>query len=48
MAHAHVREQLSEVWPAMARTALRVAFGLIWAADAAFTWTSEFAVHNVC
>jgi nitrite reductase (NO-forming) len=47
MAHAHVREQLSEVWPAMARTALRVAFGLIWAADAAFTWTSEFAVHYV-
>jgi mono/diheme cytochrome c family protein/uncharacterized membrane protein YphA (DoxX/SURF4 family) len=31
----------------MARTALRVAFGLIWVADAAFTWTSSFAVHYV-
>jgi nitrite reductase (NO-forming) len=31
----------------MARTALRVAFGLIWVADAAFTWTSGFAVHYV-
>jgi nitrite reductase (NO-forming) len=31
----------------MARTALRVAFGLIWVADAAFTWTSAFAVHYV-
>jgi nitrite reductase (NO-forming) len=31
----------------MARTALRVAFGLIWVADAAFTWTSDFAVHYV-
>ena len=47
MAQAHVREQFSGAWPAMARTALRVAFGLIWVADAAFTWTSEFAVHYV-
>jgi nitrite reductase (NO-forming) len=31
----------------MARTALRVAFGLIWVANAAFTWTSGFAVHYV-
>ncbi|HET6913275.1 MAG TPA: multicopper oxidase domain-containing protein [Rhodanobacteraceae bacterium] len=47
MAHVQVREQFSEVWPAMARTALRVAFGLIWVANAAFTWTSGFAVHYV-
>jgi nitrite reductase (NO-forming) len=31
----------------MTRTALRVAFGLIWVANAAFTWTSGFAVHYV-
>ncbi|HLI17456.1 MAG TPA: multicopper oxidase domain-containing protein [Rhodanobacteraceae bacterium] len=47
MADAHVRESFSESWPAMARTALRVAFGLIWVANAAFTWTSGFAVHYV-
>ncbi|HEY9111121.1 MAG TPA: multicopper oxidase domain-containing protein, partial [Rhodanobacteraceae bacterium] len=47
MAQQHVREPFSEAWPAMARTALRVAFGLIWVANAAFTWTSQFAVHYV-
>ncbi|MGH8124526.1 MAG: multicopper oxidase domain-containing protein [Rhodanobacteraceae bacterium] len=47
MSHANVREQFSEAWPAMARTGLRVAFGLIWVANAAFTWTSGFAVHYV-
>jgi len=47
MAHIYVREQFSEAWPAMARTALRVAFGLIWVANAAFTWTSGFALHYV-
>jgi len=47
MSHAQVREPFSEAWPAMARTALRVAFGLIWVANAAFTWTSGFAVHYV-
>lgn len=47
MPHAQVREPFSEAWPAMARTALRVAFGLIWVANAAFTWTSAFAVHYV-
>jgi nitrite reductase (NO-forming) len=47
MAHTYVREQFSEAWPAMARTALRVAFGLIWVANAAFTWTSGFALHYV-
>ena len=47
MPHAQVREPFSGAWPAMARTALRVAFGLIWVANAAFTWTSGFAVHYV-
>ena len=47
MSDAQVREPFSESWPAMARTALRVAFGLIWVANAAFTWTSGFAVHYV-
>lgn len=47
MSHAQVREPFSEAWPAMTRTALRVAFGLIWVANAAFTWTSGFAVHYV-
>jgi nitrite reductase (NO-forming) len=31
----------------MAATALRVAFGLIWVVDAAFTWTPDFAIHYV-
>lgn len=47
MSHTQVRDQFSEELPAMARTALRVAFGLIWVANAAFTWTSGFAVHYV-
>ena len=47
MSQEPVGEQHSGAWPAMARTALRVAFGLIWVANAAFTWTSGFAVHYV-
>lgn len=47
MSEVQVREPFSDVWPAMARTALRVAFGLIWVANAAFTWTSSFAIHYV-
>ncbi|HEX5960738.1 MAG TPA: multicopper oxidase domain-containing protein [Rhodanobacteraceae bacterium] len=47
MSQEQERGQFSEAWPAMARTALRVAFGLIWVANAAFTWTSAFAVHYV-
>ncbi len=39
--------QWSEAWPAVARSALRVAFGLIWVVDAAFTWTADFAAHYV-
>jgi len=47
MSQDHVREPLYEAWPAMTRTVLRVAFGLIWVANAAFTWTSGFAIHYV-
>jgi nitrite reductase (NO-forming) len=38
---------VSSTWPAVAGTALRVAFGLIWAVSAALTWTSDFASHYV-
>jgi nitrite reductase (NO-forming) len=34
-------------WAAIASAALRVAFGLIWVVDAAFTWTSAFATNYV-
>jgi nitrite reductase (NO-forming) len=39
--------QFSHAWPAIAGAALRVAFGLIWVVDAAFTWTSAFATNYV-
>jgi nitrite reductase (NO-forming) len=47
MSDPQARSPFATAWPAMARTALRVAFGLIWVANAAFTWTSGFAVHYV-
>ena len=37
----------SSTWPSLAGTALRVAFGLIWAVSAALTWTTDFASHYV-
>lgn len=37
----------ASTWPAAAGTALRVAFGIIWAVGAALTWTSDFASHYV-
>jgi nitrite reductase (NO-forming) len=37
----------SESWPAVASAALRIAFGIIWAIGAAFTWTSQFAANYV-
>ncbi|MEO8747615.1 MAG: multicopper oxidase domain-containing protein [Rhodanobacter sp.] len=40
-------EPSADAWRAMARTALRVAFGIIWVVNAAFTWTSQFADHYV-
>lgn len=47
MPEAGVRERFFETWPAVATAALRVAFGLIWAVDAALTWSSQFAVNYV-
>ncbi|WP_345798211.1 multicopper oxidase domain-containing protein [Castellaniella sp. MT123] len=47
MAQSAQRHQSSEAWPAMATAALRVAFGIIWVANAAFTWTSQFATNYV-
>ncbi|MEW9625370.1 multicopper oxidase domain-containing protein [Rhodanobacter geophilus] len=37
----------TSTWPAIAGTALRVAFGVIWAVSAALTWTADFASHYV-
>jgi len=37
----------TSTWPAIAGTALRVAFGVIWAVSAALTWTADFANHYV-
>lgn len=39
--------EFPEAWPAIARTALRVAFGLVWAVNAALTWTDAFAINYV-
>jgi nitrite reductase (NO-forming) len=35
------------VWPDVANAGLRIAFGIIWAVGAAFTWTSQFAANYV-
>ncbi|HET7675057.1 MAG TPA: nitrite reductase, partial [Gammaproteobacteria bacterium] len=47
MSQASVRVHLHEAWPAVASTALRVAFGIIWAVNAALTWSPQFAIHYV-
>jgi nitrite reductase (NO-forming) len=41
------RNHISTPWPAIATTALRVAFGIIWAVGAVLTWSPDFAVHYV-
>ncbi len=41
------RIEAASYWPAMAGTALRVGFGLIWAVSAALTFTDDFASHYV-
>ncbi len=38
---------VTSTWPAVAGTALRIAFGVIWAVSAALTWTTDFANHYV-
>lgn len=40
-------KQTSEAWASLTTAALRVAFGIIWVVNAAFTWTDRFAVNYV-
>ncbi len=47
MSSPNDRESIAGAWRAMARAALRVAFGIIWVVNAGFTWTSQFANHYV-
>lgn len=47
MSDTHDHDASAHAWPALISAALRVAFGLIWAVDAALTWTPQFAVHYV-
>lgn len=37
----------SNAWPALSTAALRVAFGIIWIVNAAFTWMPSFAANYV-
>ena len=37
----------SDAWPAVASTALRVAFGIVWIVGAALTFSGDFAAHYV-
>jgi nitrite reductase (NO-forming) len=41
------RQPAQKSWPAAATSALRVTFGIIWAVDAALTWTPSFAQNFV-
>lgn len=48
MADATERPEMTAerpAWPALASAALRVAFGIIWTVNAAFTWTPRFAAN---
>ncbi|MDN5865386.1 MAG: multicopper oxidase domain-containing protein, partial [Gammaproteobacteria bacterium] len=47
MSQGALRARVSQAWPAAATSALRVAFGLIWAVSAALTWQPDFARHYV-
>ena len=47
MSSIHDDTPAPSTWPAIAGTALRVAFGVIWAVSAALTWTDGFADHYV-
>ncbi len=47
MSSPNDREPSAGTWRVMARTALRVAFGIIWAVNAGLTWTGQFADHYV-
>ena len=47
MTEVQDRSPASSTWPAMAGTALRVAFGMIWVVSAALTFTPDFANNYV-
>jgi nitrite reductase (NO-forming) len=47
MSYPSDSERISDAWPDVASAALRIAFGIIWAIGAAFTWTSQFAANYV-
>jgi len=47
MSQPRDNEPLAEAWPDVASAALRIAFGIIWAIGAAFTWTSQFAANYI-
>ena len=47
MSYPRDGESSSDVWPDVASAAIRIAFGIIWAIGAAFTWTSQFAANYV-
>ncbi|HEX7381353.1 MAG TPA: multicopper oxidase domain-containing protein [Nevskiaceae bacterium] len=47
MADTPHRSDFAETWPAVASASLRIAFGIIWAIGAAFTWSSQFAANYV-
>ncbi len=45
MTHERELGPTSDAWPALASAALRVAFGIIWMVNAAFTWMPSFAAN---
>lgn len=47
MAHAHFEPARVSTWPAAGTAALRVAFGIVWAINAALAWRGQFADHFV-
>ena len=47
MSETAAHDRTPTPWPAIATTALRVAFGIIWALSAALTWSPDFAAHYV-
>ncbi len=47
MSHTRNSQPVPQSSSSIASAGLRIAFGLIWAVDAALTWTSDFATHYV-
>ncbi len=44
---ARDEQPVADAWPALATAALRVAFGIIWVVNAAFTWMPQFSALYV-